>query len=116
MHGHDISNELQDKKKLIIAKPEHAQDVLDKDAEKVTRHSNQELRLRRARLDQRMALEEAVADGEDAAAPMSLALLENEIEEAAQQAAVDPPIKLNEIEKTEHGNASWRTYRERNSR
>jgi hypothetical protein len=46
---------------------------------------------------------------------MTLALLENEIEEAACQATVDLPIKLEEDEKTEHSNA-WCTCREQNSR
>jgi hypothetical protein len=47
---------------------------------------------------------------------MSLALLENEIEEATPQAAVlDPSIKSNKTEKTaEHDNA-WGTHRKRNS-
>ncbi len=45
IYGHDISNELQNKKRVIITKPEHTQDVLDRHAERVTRHESQELRL-----------------------------------------------------------------------
>jgi hypothetical protein len=56
-----------------------------------------------------------MAAGVDADAPMLLAILENEIEEAAYQATVDLPIILDESEKTENSNA-WRTYQERNSR
>jgi hypothetical protein len=101
MHGHDISNELHNKKKVIIAKPELAEDVFDKHAERVSQHENQEPRPERARLDQKKASDGAVAGGEDAAAPMLLAILENEIEEATCQAAVCPSIKSNETEKTE---------------
>jgi hypothetical protein len=114
IYGHDISNELQNKKKVIIPKPEHTQDVLDKHAERVTRHNYQEQRLTRARLDQKTALEASVATG-DPEATMSLALLETVMDEAAYQATIDLPIKLTETEKTKHDNA-WQTYREKNSR
>jgi predicted small metal-binding protein len=68
-HGHDIGNELQNKKKAIMAEPEHAQDVLDKHAERVSQHENQELHPERARPDQKRARKAAVADGADAAVP-----------------------------------------------
>jgi hypothetical protein len=112
--GHDVSNELQNKKTVVIPKPEHAEDVLNKHDERATRHNTQEQRLVRARQIQKTALEAAV-DADDADAPTSLATLENEIEEAECQAAVDLPIALDETEKTENGNA-WRTYRERDLR
>jgi hypothetical protein len=102
---------------VIITEPEHAEDVLHKHAKRVSRHENQEPRLERARPDQKRAPQAAIADGEDAAAPMSLlAILENKIEAATcQAAAVDPSIKSNETEKTEHDNA-WRTCCKLNSR
>ena len=78
IYGHDISNELLNKKTVVIDKPAHPQDVLDKHADRVTRHTNQELRLLAARSDQKTALLAAVAAGVYTAAPMSLALLENE--------------------------------------
>ncbi len=115
IYGHDISNELLNKKTVVIDKPAHPQDVLDKHADRVTRHTNQELRLLAARSDQKTALLAAVAAGVDTDAPMSLALLENEIEEAAYQNSIDLPIELDESERIENSNA-WRTYRERNSR
>jgi hypothetical protein len=115
IYSHDISNELQNKKTVIIKKPKHTQEVLDKHADRVTRHNNQELRLTRARGDQETALRAAVDAGEDPEAPMLLALLENEVEEEAHQATIDLPIKLDETEKTEH-DIAWRTYRERNTR
>ena len=48
IYGHDISNELQNKRTVIITKPEHTQDVLEKHADRVTRHASQEQRLTRA--------------------------------------------------------------------
>ena len=114
IYGHDISNELLNKKAVVLQKPEYTQDVRDKHDERTARHDSQQDRLSRARLVQKTALEQAVKD-KDSAAPMALAMLENEIEEARYQATVELPIKLNDIEKTEHDNA-WRTYRERASR
>ena len=58
---------------------------------------------------------EAAGVAADAKAPMALALLENEIEEATYQDTNELTVKLNEMEKTENDSA-WRTYRERNSR
>jgi hypothetical protein len=87
---------------------------LEKHAERVTRHENQARRLAAARLVQLSALEAADAAG-DVDAPMSIALLQNNIEEAEYQATMDLPIELTNEEKTEHSNA-WRTYRERNTR
>jgi hypothetical protein len=63
IYGHDISNELQNKKTFIITKPEHPQNVLDKHADRVTRHESQELRLSNARQDQRRALEADIDEG-----------------------------------------------------
>jgi hypothetical protein len=82
IYGHNISNELQNKKTVVIPKPEHTQDVLDKHVERVTRHDNQQQRLADARQIQQTALE-AVINAGDADAPMALAILDNQIEEAA---------------------------------
>jgi hypothetical protein len=115
IYGHDISNELQNKKLVIISKPEHTPEVLAKHLERETRHANQILRLKDAREDKRSALSKEVVLDRDPDASMSLAILDNEIEEADYQATLKLPIKLDESEKTEHDNA-WRTYRERNTR
>jgi hypothetical protein len=114
IYGYDISNELQNKKTVVIPKPEHTKDVMNKHTQRITRHNTQEQRLVRARLVQKRALEAAVM-ANDIDAPMTLAILENEIEEARYQATIDLPITLDETEKTKNSNA-WRTYRERNSR
>jgi hypothetical protein len=50
IYGHDISNELQNKKTVIIDEPKHTQDVLDKHAAKEVRRQTQQTRLDQARL------------------------------------------------------------------
>jgi hypothetical protein len=115
IYGHDISNELQNRKTLKIDEPTHTQAVLDKHNDREARRLTQQTRLTNARNLQRVSLQAAVAEGFDASAPMTLAVLENDIEEAAYQATLDLPIKLNDEETTQHSN-EWRTYRERTSR
>ena len=114
IYGSDISNELQNKKQVVVPKPSYTQAILDAHQEAVTRRNLQELRLASARALQRTALEQLVQDG-DLDAPMNLALLENQIEEATYQASIDLPIRLEGEDKTEHEN-KWRSYRERQSR
>ena len=77
IYGHDISNELQNKKTVIIDEPQHSQQTLDKHAEKELRRQTQDLRLGLARQAQKIALETEVAAGTNPDAPMQLALLEN---------------------------------------
>jgi hypothetical protein len=48
IHGHDISNELLNKKTVIIDKPVHTQDVQDKHALRVIRHDASQARLQAA--------------------------------------------------------------------
>jgi len=115
IYGHDISNELQNRKTVTIEEPKHTQEVLGKHAEKEARRLTQQARLIRARELRRTSLETLVTAGTDPTAPMSLAELENEIEEAEYQATLDLPIKLNDEESTQYSN-EWRTYRERTSR
>jgi hypothetical protein len=59
----------------------------------------------------KQSLEDQVADG-DTNAPMKLAILENEIEEAAYKATIDIPIVLTGDEQNEYDNV-WKTYQER---
>ncbi len=114
IYGHDISNELLNKKLVVIPEPEYTPEVLVKHQERVLRNESQQQRLQTARVTQQNALSLAVAAG-DADAPMKLAILENEIEEAVYRETMDLPIKLNKLEKTHHDN-EWRTFRERQSR
>ena len=60
--------------------------------------------------NQRNILEEAVTAGIDDAAPMKLAILENDIAQGDYEANVDVPIVMNDSEKT-HSRNEWRTYR-----
>jgi hypothetical protein len=115
IYGHDISNELQNKKTVTIDEPQHTQDVLDKHAAKEVRRQTQQTRLDQARLLQKTQLEAEVNAGINAEAPMLLAILDNEIDEAIYQATLALPIKLDDMEQTHHYN-EWRTYRERTSR
>ena len=71
------------------------------------------MRLADAREKQRKLLGVEVSKG-DGPATMQLAVLLNDIEEAAFQDNEDKPIKLTTDEKTKHDN-EWRTYRERNA-
>jgi hypothetical protein len=115
IYGHDISNELQNKKIVLIDEPKHTQAVLDKHADKEVRRQTQQLRLEQARLLQKTTLKAAVTAGTDPEAPMLLAFLDNEIDEATYQATLALPVKLDDMEQTHHNN-EWRTYRERTSR
>jgi hypothetical protein len=115
IYGHDISNELQNKKTVIIEEPQYTQAILNKHADREARRQTHNLRLGLARQVQKTALEQEVITGTNPQAPMKLALLDNEIEEAAYQMTVDLPIKLDELEANVNHN-EWRTYRERTTR
>jgi hypothetical protein len=115
IYGHDISNELQNRKPVTITEPTYTQLVLDKHAIKETRHQVQQARLHTARSLQLIQLQAAVVTATDPEAPMLLAVLENDIEEATYNATLPLPIKLEDEEYTQHNN-EWRTYRERKTR
>ena len=59
-------------------------------------------------------MEAAVTAGIDDAAPMKLAILNNEIEQGEYKVNVDVPIIMTDLEKTRSSN-EWRTYREINA-
>jgi hypothetical protein len=70
--GHDVGNELQNEKTVVITKPEHTQQhALDKHANRVTTHDDQEQCLTRARLAQQTAHREAITAG-NAEAPQEM--------------------------------------------
>ncbi len=108
IYGHNISNELLNKKTVHIPKPEYTLDVLAKYKDRLLRNQTQQEQLQIARLAQQNALTIAVSAG-DTNAPMKLAILKNEIEEATYLEMVELPIKMSEIEKTHYDN-KWRTY------
>jgi hypothetical protein len=110
IYGHDISNELQNKKTVIINEPKHTQDVLDKHAANEVRRQTQQTTLDQARLLQKTQLEAEAEAGTNMDAPMLLAILDNEIDEAIYQATLALPIKLGDMEQTHHYN-KWRSSR-----
>ena len=116
IYGSDISNELLNKNPVVLAEPEYTQEVTGKHADREKRNTNQQLQLSVARNVQKTALEAGIlrVDG-DPSAPMKLAYLENEIEEANYQVGRSLPIELDATEKTMHDN-KWRTHRERTSK
>jgi hypothetical protein len=52
IYGHGISNELQNKKTVLVIEPEDTLEVLKKHEERVMRNQNQQQRLQIARLSQ----------------------------------------------------------------
>jgi hypothetical protein len=115
IYGHNISNELQNKTLVTIAEPQYTAAVIVKHALKETRRQAQGLRLNLAASAHRLALLAVVATGTDLTAPMQLAVLENEIEEAAYQLSAPLPMQLDDSEATSYHN-EWISFRERNSR
>ena len=114
-HGQDISNELLNRRTVTIPEPVHTQEVLDKHAENVNRNMTQHTRIKEARLVHKTALEALVTAGTDTTAPLQLALLNNEMDDAECKLSTGLPIKLNDMEKTHYDN-EWKTHRERKSR
>ena len=114
IYGHDVSNELQNKKTVPVPKPEYSLLILEKHQDRIDRYKIQEQRFILARTNKKRSLEAELADG-DVEAEMLLAVLDQEIDEAAYLVSTELPIKLTEEERTEHDN-NWRTYRERNLR
>jgi hypothetical protein len=113
IYGHDISNELLNKKAVNIPEPFHTKDIMAKHKLRVLRRKSQQERLSKARRIQPDALKAADKDI-DTGETMKMAILENEVEEATYQDTIELPIKLTEIEQTHHQN-EWRTFRERSS-
>ena len=106
--GEDISNELMNRTRVVLQEPTHSAAIMAKHQTRVARHQAQEARLSAAREAKCIALEASTAGG-DADAAMDLAILENEIKEAAFEATTPLPIKLDKEEKAKsHGD--WRTH------
>jgi hypothetical protein len=114
-YGQDISNELQNKVRLTIPEPTYSAAIMTKHAQREALIRQGQANLLAAREQRRIQLKAAVSAGQDAEAPMKLALLENEIALAQFEALQEVPIELTESEKTQNNN-EWRTYRERNSK
>ena len=114
-YGHDISNELQNEKRIEILQPEHTHQVKDKHLNRVERLRDQHLRLMQLRGVKLKLLEAEDQIQEYPEAPVKLAILINKIDEATYQETVEPAIKLDENEKTQNKN-EWHTHHERVAR
>jgi hypothetical protein len=109
IYGHNISNELHNRTLVMTAV------IIAKHTLKEIRRQAQGLRINLTASAQRLALLTEVATGTDLTAPMQLAILENEIEEAAYQRSVPLFVQLDDSEATSYHN-EWRTYQERTTR
>ena len=109
IYGHNISNELQNKKRIKIPQPEQTHQVKYKHLKRVERLRYHHSRLIQAREVKLQFLEAAVKIQEDPEDPVKLAILVNEIDEATYQATVNPDIKIDDNEKTQY-ESEWRTH------
>jgi hypothetical protein len=109
----DISNELQNKVTVILAKPVHSPAVMARHARKqliCTWQAN----LQQARLAQQSILEAAVTAAVDPEAPMKFVVLNNAIAEGDFKQNVEVSINMFDSEKAQYSN-EWRSYREWNA-
>ena len=114
-YGHYISNEMHKKSKFTIPKPGYTEYVQSKHKQHVGLFNLDSARLSKEREAKRVILNQEVEDGNDPEAPIKMAILENDIDEAIYKTSIDLAIHLTDAEKTEHDNA-WRIYRERVAR
>ena len=110
--GEDIRNELENETTVVIDAPTLSDEIKERHEKRVTVLREAQENLQRVREKRVPVLEAAVKDGKDEEAEMKLALLQNEIAQAAYDMTLDIPIELTDEEKTQHSIA-WRTYRER---
>ena len=94
IYGHDISNAFKNKKRVDILQPEHTQKVKDMHLNIFERLRYQHSSLMPAREVKLKLLESEVQRQEDPEAPVKLAMLINDIDEATYQATVKPSINI----------------------
>ena len=99
---------------MTLTEPVHTTEVLRKHGVRELMIRTGQANIQTARRAQETILQTAVTAGVDVDAPMSLAILQNEIAQGEFTAQVEVPIELTDSEKTQFSN-EWRTYRERNS-
>jgi hypothetical protein len=113
-YAQDICNELQNKATVILDQPQHTAFVLQQNAAREDIIRAGLLNIQSARRLREVLLQAAVVAAVDPAAPMELAVLQNEIAFGDLEINEPVPIQLTDSEKTLDNNA-WRTYRERNA-
>ena len=99
----------------MVPEPVHTQAMLDKNTENKRRNLRQHTRIREARQVHQTALEALVKAGTDPTAPLQLAVLNNEMDDAECKLSTGISIKLTDMEKTHYEN-EWKTHHERKSR
>jgi hypothetical protein len=113
-YGQDINNKLQNKVWVVLTEPVHTDDVLARHSVREVMIRNGQLNIHQARQAQETILKSAMQAGTDMDAPMSLAILQNNISQGKFAASIKVPVVLTDSEKTQFSNV-WRTFRELNT-
>jgi hypothetical protein len=112
-YGQDISNELKNNITVDLIEPIHSAYLMRKHGLREAMLRSGQLNIQRARPAQEIILKAAVVVN-DPDAPMKLAILQNEIDQADFLSSNEVSMKLNDSEKTQFSN-EWCTFRERNT-
>jgi hypothetical protein len=112
-YGQDINNELQNNITVVLVKPVHMDDVLERNSVREVMIQTGQLNIQRARQAQETIIRASVLAGIYLDALMKLAILHNEITQGEFAANVEVPVELNDSEKTHFSN-DWCTFQERN--
>ena len=105
-YGQEKSNELQNKisVNLVDVEPVHAPEVIARNSIQERMIRTGQANIQTARKTKRIILEAAVTADIGDAAPMKLAMLENDIAQGNYEANVDVPIIMTDSEKTQSSN------------
>ena len=107
IYGQHISNELHNRRVVVIAKPQHTADVLRKHEAKVSLRDKNVQRIQDARIAKEAVLRTAAQTNTDLTIP--LAELQNYIADSAAKQSEPLDIILHGDVKVEH-EGNWRTY------
>jgi hypothetical protein len=113
-YGQDISNKLQNKVWVVLAKPVHTDDVLARHSARAVMIRNSQLNVQQARQAQDTILKAAVQAGTDMDAPMRLAILQNYISQGESAASIEVPVVITDSAKTQFSK-DWPNFQERNT-
>ena len=107
IYGKYISNELHNRRVVVISKPQHTSDVLRKHEAKVSLRDNNFQRIQDARIAKEAVLITAAQTNTDLTIPLTE--LQNDIAYAAAKHGEPLDIILHGDGKVEH-EGNWRTY------